>query len=485
MSPSLRLLALAVLLPKLALAEATGWEGDFNSVVQVEASSPGSSMIGSGSGVVIAPGRIITNEHVVAGRTKIQIRSGPHGKFYPAWVLYRDHARDLAVLMTSAPLQPIPVAPEESFLMDRPVRIVGFPGGQPKITTGSITALLRRKGCLVIQTDAPMAPGNSGGAMLDEEGRLLGISTQEIIFPENGTRMNEAVHVHEALQLAGLSPKRTWASNPKFPPPSASFPPSSAGNIPSRRFPWPEPRTSRPPPVADELPGSHEESEAPPVFVPEASVYIGPRLSARVEKCFNVFGTLGNAGLKVIRMDPGGAAECGGLRLRDEILTMNDLPIGTALNFTGLLQKMPPGTRVVFQILREGLFREVAVVLGGNSTEAAVASASGPAAVQGQTGTTSWYHPPQRDPRRLGVTVAISSLPAVHGLEITSVVPGGSANYARLRSGDVITGLNGKEPGSPYDFVLRLHSFRAGTPVQLQVHRQGKTETVTAVIQGG
>ena len=479
MSPSLRLLALAVLLPWLALAEATGREGDFTSVVQVEASSPGSPRYGTGSGVVIAPGRIITNDHVVAERTKIQIRSGPHGKYYNAWVLRQDPVRDLAVLMTSAPLQPIPVAPEESFLMDRLVRIVGFPGGQPKITTGSITALLRRKGCLVIQTDAPMAPGNSGGAMLDEEGRLLGISTQEVIFPENGTRMNEAVHVHEALQLAGLSPKRTWASNPKFPPPSASFPPSSAGNFPSRRFPWPEPRSSRPPPVADELPGSHEDSEAPPVFVPEASVYVGPRLGARVEKCFNVFGTLGNAGLKVIRMDQGGAADCGGLRLQDEILTMNDLPIGTALNFAGLLQKMQPGTRVVFQILRDGLFREVALVLGGNRAPAPCAASGGPA------GQTPSFYPPCRDPRRLGMTVAASSLPAVDGLEITSVVPGGSANYARLQPGDVITGLNGQGPGSPYDFVLRLHSFRAGTPVQLQVYRQGKAQTVTAVIRGG
>lgn len=303
-------------------------------------------------------------------------------------------------------------------------------------------------------------------------------------FRKTAQKVNEAVHVHEALQLAGIAPTRAWSSNHRFPPPAGSFPSSGAGKFPSNRFPWPEPRSSRLPPVADELPGSHEESDAPPVFVPEASVYIGPRLGARVEKCFNVFGTLGNAGLKVTRMDPGGAADFGGLRLQDEILTMNDLPIGTGLNFTGLLKKMPPGTRVVLQILRDGLFREVAVVLGGSSMEAA-AAASGSPATPGQAGATSWYHPPQRDPRRLGVTVATSSLPLVQGLEIKAVAPGGSANYARLRPGDVITGLSGREPGSPYDFVLRLHSFRAGTPVQLQVHREGKTETVTAVIQGG
>lgn len=188
MSPSFRLSLLAALLPTAALTQPAWANGDFTSVVQVEASSPGSSQIGSGSGVAIAPGRIITNEHVIAGRSRIQIRAGPGDRFYSAWVLHRDPVRDLAVLMTSAPVEPIPVAPEESFLMDRRVRVVGFPHGEPRITTGSITALLRRKGCLVIQTDAFMAPGNSGGAMLDEEGRLLGISTHEIVFPENGTK---------------------------------------------------------------------------------------------------------------------------------------------------------------------------------------------------------------------------------------------------------------------------------------------------------
>ena len=485
MSPNLRLPGLAVLLSAVALAKAAGGAGDFTSVVQVEASSPGNPRFAAGSGVVIAPGRIITNDHVVAGKTKIQIRSGPRGKFYNAWVLHRDSARDLAVLMTSAPVQPILVAPEESFLMDRRVRIVGFPCGEPKVTTGTITALLRRKGCLVIQTDAPMAPGNSGGAMLDEEGRLLGISTQEVIFPENGTRMNEAVHVHEALQLAGVSPSRPWASSRGFPPPAGSFPSSGAGNFPSRRFPWPEPRSSRRPPVADELPGAQTESDVPPVFVPEAELCIGPRLGATVEKCFNVFGTLGNAGLKVTRMDMGGPAECGGLRLRDEILTMNDLPIGTTRNFQDLLQKTSPGTRVVFQILREGLFREVAVVLGGRHAETPAVAGSGPKTSGNQPRGAPPLPPPCRDPRRLGLTLVGSSLPAVQGVEIVSVVPGGSANYAQLRPGDVITGLNGQEPGSPYDFVLRLHSFRAGTPVRLQVHRQGKTQTIIAVIQGG
>jgi len=450
------------------------------SVVLVEALDPKTGRVSQGSGVVIGPHQIITNHHIVEGGGEIGIREVTQREPSAAWVTASDSRRDLALLTTLAPLLPITIAPEESFLMDRGVSIVGYPKGQRRVTTGSITALLRREGCLVIQTDARMDHGNSGGAMLDAEGRLLGISTREILYREIGEKVNEAVHVREVLQLAGLPEPRNWSSTSRFPwSPAASFPPSSGERLRPGKFPWPEPRQRRLPPVADELPGAGTEDDHPPVFVPEASVYAGPRLGARVEKCFNVFVKLGNAGLKVVRMDPGGAAESGGLRRGDEILTMNDLPIGTAVNFSGLLKAKEPGTRVVFQILREGLFREVALVLGGTRLEMAALPAEKP------TGATGEFSPPCRDPRRLGLTVASSSLPTVEGLEVTSVIPGGPANFARLQAGDVITGLNGKGPGNPYDFVLRLHSFRAGTPVQLQVHRQGKTETVTAVIRGG
>jgi len=478
MSPNSSLALVLTLVPAFAWAGAGQWVAESPSILEIEAVNPLTREAAGGSGVVVAPGRIITNEHVVKGRSRVRIRTGPGRPLQDAWVVRSDPLRDLAVLVTTASVQPIEIAPEESFLMDQPVRIVGFPGGRRQITTGMITALLRRDGCRVIQTDAAMAPGNSGGAMLDEQGRLLGISTREILFPENGSRVNEAVHAHEALQLAGILPPRTWSSAGRNPWPAGSFPPAGSGAR-SRSFPNPEPRSPRPPPVADELPGAGPDDDRPPVFVPEASVYAGPRLGARVEKCFNVFGTLGNAGLKVVRMDPGGAAESGGLRRGDEILTMNDLPIGTALNFSGLLKAMEPGTRVVFQILREGLFREVALLLGGTKLEMAALPAGKAAGAMGG------FSPPCRDPRRLGLTVASSSLPAVEGLEVTSVIPGGPANFARLQAGDVITGLNGKGPGNPYDFVLRLHSFRAGTPVQLQIQRRGKTETVTAVIRGG
>lgn len=467
-------------LPCLTWAGLGDPERAMASVVEVFAGRAGNSLMNQGSGVVISPGRIVTNYHVVEGKTQIRIRA--RGRLSPrdalAFIRNIDPTRDLALLSCYDCPTPIRIAPKESFQIDDFVHAIGYPRGNRRITSGRILGVSRDPGFLVLQTSAELDFGNSGGALVDDEGRLVGINFRTASIAGKTLPLNEAIHAREVTAFAdGIYPRqptRLGGSRSRLPF-HGRIPLGSGGffpSIPCQSFPT-DPIL---PVEGDELPAPGVEDDLPPAFVPDAAVYAGPRLGARVEKCFNVFGTLGNAGLKVVRMDPGGAAESGGLCRGDEILTMNDLPIGSATNFTGLLQAMRPGTPVVFQILREGLFREVAMTLGGSLAET---SARIPA------GTGPGYSLPCPDPRRLGLIVATSSFPAVSGLEVTYVVPGGPANFARLRPGDVITGLNGREPGNPYDFVLRLHSFRAGTPVQLQVHRQGKTETVTAVIRGG
>ena len=61
--------------------------------------------------------------------------------------------------------------------------------------------------------------------------------------------------------------------------------------------------------------------------------------------------------MKIVRLDPGGAADCYGMRIGDEILTMDDKLIGSLENFVSLIKEKEQGTRVVFQILRKGLFQ--------------------------------------------------------------------------------------------------------------------------------
>jgi S1-C subfamily serine protease len=86
----------------------------------------------------------------------------------------------------------------------------------------------------------------------------------------------------------------------------------------------------------------------------------------------------------------------------------------------------------------------------------------------------------------VGPCPAFTDLPeGTQGLKIFSVTPGGAANYANLEPGDVILGLNGKPPGSAYDFVYRLHGLWPGTKANLQIYQDGKSKDIQVTIGYG
>ena len=455
-------------------------EKAMGSVVEVLAENYGSTRCFQGSGVVIGPNRIVTNYHVVKGKTEIRIRAygRSSNKDIIAHVYQIDSVRDLALLASSEPLQPISIAPEESFHVDDPVHAIGYPDGSRRITSGRIIGIQRTAGFRIIQTSAEINPGNSGGALIDEKGRLIGINFRISVTYGENRRWYEAIHLGEVLNFAkggSSAASSRLAKNESFQP--FGFLPSTGSNpFANRSYPNPFPSSQRTQPIADELPDSAGESDPSPSFYPEAPLYAGPSLGARFEKCPNVFGTLGNQGMKIVRLDSGGAANCSGMRIGDEILTMDDQLVGSLENFVSLIKKKERGTRVVFQILRKGLFQEIAVILEGEPRLAPKSMAMGETRCD--------------DPRRLGISVASYLNPqkttlTKEGLQITEVIPGGPANCAGIQVGDVIVALNGKNPGLPYDFVLFLHSIRPGTAVELKLLRKQETQTVSAVIKGG
>lgn len=489
MNAFLKTLALGLVVcveAELARANLGDPETAMGSVVEVYAGNYGSTHWFQGSGVVIKPNRIVTNYHVVQGRTqiKIHLHGRSPGKDVMAHVYQIDSIRDLALLTCSESLQPISIAPEESFHVDDFVHAIGYPGGSRRITSGRIIGIQRKAGFRIVQTSAEINQGNSGGALIDKKGRLIGINFRTTIAHGENRRWYEAIHLGEVLDFAErgglMDSSRLAKSEPARP--YGLLPSSSNNPFANRSYPNPFPPSQNSEPILDELPGATRESEAKPSFYPEAPLYAGPSLGARFEKCPNVFGTLGNQGMKIVRLDPGGAADSYGMRIGDEILTMDDKLIGSLENFVSLINEKPRGTRVVFQILRKGLFKEVAVVLEGKSYLATKGKVAG----EGQAGRKTRCD----DPRRLGVSVASYLSPqqttsVQEGLQITAVVPGGPANYAGIQVGDVIVALDGKTPGLPYDFVLFLHSLRPGTPVELKLLRKQETQTVSAVIRGG
>jgi S1-C subfamily serine protease len=143
----------------------------------------------SGSGIVIdSNGTILTNYHVIANAVKVNV-SFEKGKTVEAQVVGKDPSNDLAVLRIhpdGLTLHPIPLGDSGSVQVGDPVYAIGNPFDlQRTLTTGVVSALQRHLQAPngftiynVIQTDAPINPGNTGGPLLDSQGRVIGINSQ-------------------------------------------------------------------------------------------------------------------------------------------------------------------------------------------------------------------------------------------------------------------------------------------------------------------
>jgi S1-C subfamily serine protease len=144
----------------------------------------------TGSGFVIdAEGHLLTNNHVVEGADRIQVKLGDSDQTYEAKVVGTDPATDLALLQVEAPadqLHPLTLGRSGEMEVGDPVVAIGNPFGLDRTVTSGIVSALQRQIeapdgfsiTNVIQTDAAINPGNSGGPLINSAGEVIGINSQ-------------------------------------------------------------------------------------------------------------------------------------------------------------------------------------------------------------------------------------------------------------------------------------------------------------------
>jgi S1-C subfamily serine protease len=147
-----------------------------------------------GSGFLISPdGRILTNNHVISGSSKIEVRFSD-GSRYIAKVLVADRADDLALIQID-PKKKVPflkLGDSDGLQVGQKVLAIGNPFGfSGTLTTGIVSSLgreIRNENSTLeglVQTDAAINEGNSGGPLLDSQGNVIGINTA-ILAPSGG-----------------------------------------------------------------------------------------------------------------------------------------------------------------------------------------------------------------------------------------------------------------------------------------------------------
>jgi putative serine protease PepD len=147
-----------------------------------------SSGTATGSGFVVSSGGlIVTNAHVIDGATQVSVKLGD-GAALPAKVIGVAASSDLALLKVDAghTLTPLTLADSSSVQVGDATAAIGNPYGLDRtLTTGVISAVHRTISAPngiaihdVIQTDAALNPGNSGGPLLDDRGRVIGVNSQ-------------------------------------------------------------------------------------------------------------------------------------------------------------------------------------------------------------------------------------------------------------------------------------------------------------------
>ena len=379
---------------------------------------------GLGSGVIVSnDGYILTNHHVIDGAAEIKIEMAD-GRTLNAKLVGSDQPSDLAVLKVEAKDLPmLNLANSDQVRVGDVALALGNPLGIGQtVTAGIISAKGRSTGLSdgsfedFLQTDAPINQGNSGGALVNTNGELVGINSQ-ILSPSGGN--------------IGIG---------------FAIPANMARN------------------VMDQLikTGKVRRGQLGVVVQP-----ITPDLAASI-------GLKEARGVIVSQVQPGSAAEKAGLRQGDVITALNGQTVNESNVLRNTVASTPPGTEVTLSLRRDDREQQVRVTLGELTVSAEARNNEGPGGTPNEGGQLGL----QLAPLTPDAAAQLGLKSGTQGLLVMAVDPAGPAADAGIRDGDVIEQINQQPVRSVADVRAALQ--RSGSnPVLLLVNRRGTTIFLT------
>jgi serine protease Do len=375
-----------------------------------------------GSGVIIsADGYILSNNHVVEGADEVKVAFSESEDEYIAKVIGADPQTDISVLKIDAnDLKPITMTDSDRLQVGDVVLAVGNPFGVGQtVTMGIVSATGRGRFGIVdyedfIQTDAAVNRGNSGGALVDAAGRLVGINTA-IISPTGGSiGIGFAVPINMARGVMNSIVQY--------------------GKV--------------------------------------TRGYLGVFIQDLTPGLARQFNLKDRSGALVGGVPEGTPAAKAGLQPGDVITEFNGRKVPDSRQLRLWVSQTPPNTKATFKLLREGKERTVTTTLGELPTEVAGGPAgrrSSPAvpksdALDGVEVTDL----DQRTRRQLEIPSN------VQGAIVTAVDPASTSAEAGLRQGDVIVEINRQKVANAQEAIELSEKLKSDEQILLRVWSGGR-----------